>query len=202
MGGLAAQDDKTLIKFPGAKWAEQDDPVMGGQSHGNWSVMETFGRFQGSVKNVSFIHAPGFCRTVTAVPLLKDAAAYIDGGLLLTARTSTPAYKGFKLSFGAVGAPKHHGGHISGCYKTKFNIPASPNGEFQRIFLKFSEFSYDWSDFTGECSTKDPDGFQHHCCSAANLTVCPDKARLTAITGFSIWAEGAEGDFDVDLKEI
>merc|ERR1719150_3337928 len=98
--------------------------------------------------------------------MLKDASAYADGGLMVTARTSTPAYKGFKLAFGTVGAPRHHGGHeLQGAYKGDLTVPPSRNGEWQTIFMKFSEFSVDWSDFTGECSTKDPDGYQHKCCT-------------------------------------
>ena len=45
------------------------------------------------------------------------------------------------------------------------------------------------ADFTGECDTKDPDGFQHSCC--ADLpSVCPDAPGLSNINGLSIWAEG------------
>merc|ERR1719316_2670066 len=107
--GQAAKS-KTLISFPGPAWSENNDPIMGGQSHGNWSVVDnSFGRFQGTVKNVSFLHAPGFCRAMTISLMLQDASAFADGGLLLTARTSTPNYKGFKLSFGTPRTPKHHG---------------------------------------------------------------------------------------------
>jgi len=194
---------KVLISFPGAKWVENNDPIMGGQSHGNWSVLGDFGRFQGTVKNVSFLHAPGFCRAVTISPMMKDASAYAVGGLKLTVRTQTPNYKGFKLSFGTLGAPKHHGGHeIQGSFKTSFGVPASSGGEWQTVFLKFDKFSADWSDYTGECSTKDPDGYQHQCCSEDHLEVCPNEKRLRGINSFNIWAEGSEGDFQLDVKEI
>lgn len=207
LAGIASsqtpQDTQTLISFPGVKWIENNDPIMGGQSHGNWSVVGSYGLFQGTVKNVSFLHAPGFCRAITISPFFKDASQYIAGGLVLTVRTTTPDYKGFKLSLGSLGTPKHHSGHeIEGSYKAKFTVPASKNGEWQSIFLKFDEFSYDWSDYTGDCATKDPDGYQHQCCTKETPSVCPTAKPLRGINSFNVWAEGAEGDFHIELKEI
>lgn len=202
--GHSSQGAQSLISFPGPRWIENNDPVMGGQSHGNWSVVDnSYGLFQGTVKNVSFLHAPGFCRAMTISPFIKDASAFLGGGLVLTVRSTTPSYKGFKLSFGSPGTPKHHGGHeIQGSYKANFAVPTSQNSEWQSVFLKFDEFSYDWSDYTGECSTKDPDGFQHKCCAKDTPDFCPTIQRLKGISSFNVWAEGAEGDFHLELKEI
>jgi len=198
------QATKTLISFPGVKWVENNDPIMGGQSHGTWSVVDnSYGLFQGTVKNVSFLHAPGFCRAMTISPFLKDASEYLSGGLLLTVRTTTSGYKGFKLTFGSPGTPTHHGGHeIEGSFKAKFTVPPSATMEWQKVFLKFEDFSYDWSDYTGDCATKDPDGYQHRCCTKDSLDVCPTAKRLRGINSFNIWAEGAEGDFLLQVKEI
>merc|ERR1712066_929947 len=150
----------------------------------------------GTVKNVSFLHAPGFCRTMTISPFLKDASKFIDGGITLLVRTTTPDYRGFKFSFGTPGTPRHHGGHeVQGSFKTKFSVQASPDNDWQSVYLKFDQFSYDWSDFTGECATKDPDGYQHRCCTKETPDVCPTEARLRGINSFNIWAEGVEGDF-------
>lgn len=202
--GQIAQGKKSLISFPGPKWLENNDPIMGGQSHGNWSMVNNeFGRFQGTVKNVSFLHAPGFCRAVTTSPMMLDASDYLGGGLLIAVRTTTPDYKGFRLSFGTVGAPRHHGGHEKeGSFKSGFTVGGSTPGQWQSIFLKFSDFSADWSDYTGECTTKDPDGFQHKCCTKASSEVCPNEKYLKGIISFNIWAEGVEGDFELDIKEI
>ena len=86
------------------KWSEQNDPVsqersllysagalnlwslqvMGGQSSGNFSVVEqgseSYGLFQGTVRNVSFLHAPGFCRFTTVFPGGKheNAAEFLE----------------------------------------------------------------------------------------------------------------------------
>ena len=37
------------------EWKEQNDPVMGGQSTGNWSVVGDHGVFQGVTKIVPFL---------------------------------------------------------------------------------------------------------------------------------------------------
>ena len=58
------------------------------------------------------------------------------------------------------------------------------------------------SEYTGECSTKDPTGEQHHCCSAAHQEVCPQAQHLAQLTGFEVWAEGVEGDFQLELLKI
>lgn len=202
--GDASSGSASLISFPGATWVEVNDPIMGGKSHGNWSVVDkSYGLFQGSVENVPSLAAPGFCRAVTVSVFSKDASAYLDGGLLVTARTTTPEYKGFRLTFGSLSTPKHHNGHeIEGSFKATLNVPASANGEWQTVFMKFSDFSYDWSDFTGECSTKDPDGYQHRCCTTNSTDVCPTAKLLQGIASFNIWAEGVAGDFQLELKEI
>ena len=45
-----------------------------------------------------------------------------------------------------------------------FMVPAGDS--FSTIKVPLSSFSVDWSDYTGECTTKDPTGEQHVCCSA------------------------------------
>merc|ERR1711871_127335 len=201
-----SSDDLVLISFPSKyHWTEQNDPVMGGQSCGNWSLQEGFGRFEGTVRNVSFLHAPGFCRAFTTSLLMRqDASKYLNGGLVLTVRTTTPSYKGFKIAFGAVGAPVHHGGHeYEGSFTADFMVPSSSDGmAWQTVMIPFNKFSYDWSDFTGECSTKDPDGYQHKCCSPETPDVCPTSKFLSKVNNFALWAEGQEGAFLIDMKEI
>jgi len=198
---LATFGDKSSTAY---KWAEQNDPVMGGQSSGNWSIVEDHGHFTGVVRNVSFLKAPGFCRATTIQPFFKDASAYLSGGIELVIRTDTPNFNGYRFAFSAVGVPAHNGGHeVLNSYKQTFAIPATSNGAYSTVVLKFSDFSWDWSDFTGSCETKDPGtGYQHKCCSASTPEVCPNAKTLKAIDGFSIWSEGAEGTFTVDLKSV
>lgn len=209
---LAAPDSYTLATFGTSSspktvynWFEQNDPVMGGSSVGNWSVVSDYGVFQGTVKNVSFLHAPGYCRVVSTVVGFHDVSSFIKGGIAVTFRTQILKYAGFKLAFSAVGTPEHHGGHeAEGMFKQSFQAdPNAPAGVWQTAYLPFNGFSWDWSDFTGECSTIDPsDGYQHRCCSAANPGVCPTSKLLHAVDGFSIWSEGVGGEFQMDVQKI
>ena len=112
-------------------------------------------------------------------------------------------YKGFKLEFFAKNTtrPAHTGMHHSApSFKTEFTVPAGD--EFSTIRVPINSFSVDWSDFTGRCDTKDPDGTQHVCCSAEHPEVCPQDYHMAKLTGFGVWAEGVEGDFDIELKSI
>ena len=92
---------------------------MGGQSYGNFSIEDrscgdAYGKFQGEVKIVPFLKAPGFCRATTGSIIIKDAKDFLEGGLELTVRSPSQVadpFKGFKLAFSAVGVPHHHGGH-------------------------------------------------------------------------------------------
>lgn len=185
-------------------WTEMDDPVMGGGSKGTVTLKDVFSTWQGSVKNVSFLHAPGFCSIETTALATKDAHAFISGGLVLKVRSSTPEYKGFKLKFYSPSIPVHHGAHGRGygSQAQSFKVPASKNGEWQSVFLPFHGFSYDWSDFTGDCFTKDPDGFQHRCCDEKNHDVCPTAKQLEGLAQVRIYAEGVEGDFQLDVQEV
>jgi len=195
-----AGDEKLLVSVESSTWREQDDPVMGGGSKGTWSVNDGYGVWQGAVTNVSFLGAPGFCSVKTVSLPSTDASAFIDGGVVLKVRSSTPDYMGFKLRFGP--APQHHGGHGAGSHAQPFKVPASQNAEWQSVFLPFDGFSYDHSDYTGDCFTTDPDGYQHVCCSAANPDVCPTSTQLQSIDIFNIYAEGVEGEFQMEVKEI
>merc|ERR1719291_243648 len=88
--GAALPASTALVSFPGFTWIENNDPVMGGKSHGNWSVVnKSYGLFQGAVEPIPGFGAPGFCRAVTISLFSRDASEYVDGGLLVTARTST-----------------------------------------------------------------------------------------------------------------
>ena len=62
-----------------------------------------------------------------------------------------------------------------------------------------SDFSWDWSDATGLCTTKDSGGYQHHCCSKAEPKYCPTKAFLADVNTLQIWSEGVAGDFHLEI---
>lgn len=206
VGKVLAVDEQLLVSVETSTWEPRDDPVMGGGSKSNWSLEEDYGVWQGSVTNVSFLGAPGFCAVRTISLPSVDASAYIDGGLVLKVRSSTPEYTGFKLRFEGPSVPRHVNQYgpptLPGSQLSPFKVPASLNGEWRSAFLPFSSFSYDHSDYTGKCDTVDPDGYQHRCCSDAAPEVCPNSTQLETIDAFVINAEGVEGKFQMDIKEI
>ena len=86
----------------------------------------------------------------------------------------------------------------SGTFKAPFSLNST---ETQTVVVPFSQFSWDWSPYTGACDTKDPTGQQHHCCSDGD-EYCPTAKFLSELTGLELWAEGAEGDFHLEVTEI
>eukprot|EP00729_Bicosta_minor_P010897 gene10897-11651_t len=166
-------------------WVETDDPVMGGQSAGTFTPTDNnTAIFQGTTKIVPFLKAPGFCKATTKggspfAPLeFPDCSHWINGAIHLTVRTSTPTYKGFKLAFGAQGAkaPTFHHGTPS--FKSDFFLTSL---EWTTLVLPVMGFSVDWSDYTGSCTTKDPNGQQHYCCSSEHPEVSFDRDNRDAI---------------------
>ena len=194
---------------------------MGGGSSGNFTMQERivngvpthFGLFQGTVRNVSFLKAPGFCNAQMRTGLANrlDISEYATdmGGLRLVVKNAYqgPAYQGHKVALSAIGVKHHNGGHeLEGSYKADFKLgDFSATGKCTAIYVPFSDFSSDWSDFTGECSTKDPNGYQHKCCPAGGVDkdpVCPSKQNLKVVDGITIWSEGVGGDFALELYEV
>ena len=93
----------------------------------------------------------------------------------------------------------HHG---PPSMKADFVVPPTEGDDFATVKVPFNKFSVDWSDYTGECDTKDPTGEQHVCCSAANPEVCPTAQHLATVTSLGVWAEGVEGDFHIEIQSI
>ena len=189
---------------------------MGGQSSGNFTLVkqgtESHALFQGVVRNVSFLHALGFCTLRTIFPggVKKDASAYVGGAVELVVKDvglGVDLYDGFKVALSSTSAARHHGGHeLFGMYKANFGmglrLPCLRDEGWECITIPLKKFSSDWSDATGECATKDPDGYQHVCCETGSESVCPSKSGLAAINGLSVWAEGVEGPFALEVKSI
>merc|ERR1711918_288244 len=69
----------------------------------------------------------------------------------------------------------------------------------QIVSIPFTDFSYDWSAYTGACDTLDPTGQQHVCCTDETPDVCPTADFLAKITDVEVWAEGTEGDFHLEV---
>ncbi len=211
---FASAADLTLVTFDDdpatgeRSWADMNDPVMGGKSSSSFSTKGNLGIFSGYVAIVPFLKAPGFCKVATQrgwfqPSRIANASKYIDGALYITARSTTPNYKGFKVAFTAKNTTRPHSGgvhHAGPSFKAGFAVPAGD--DFATIRVPFSDFSVDWSEFTGRCDTRDPTGVQHVCCSADHPEVCPMAHHLANLLSFEIWAEGVEGKFGISLKRI
>merc|ERR1719213_371147 len=97
-----------LVTFDGAKettfkFVELNDPVMGGRSTGTWSLGNGFGILDGEVVDVPSLKAPGFIKAA-ADGKFPDISAFVDGSLVLSVRTSTPDYAGYRVTFVSVAA--------------------------------------------------------------------------------------------------
>merc|ERR550532_89749 len=202
-GSLAAAAKVNLVTFDGTggttwNFKELNDPVMGGQSTGTWHVDTAghFGVFDGDVVNVPSLKAPGFIKAA-ADGSFPDASNALGGDLVLIVRTSTPEYKGFKVSFAAgTLSPAYAcsgGGSIPlsrGCFKADFSVPAGSS--FTSVRIPFASFSDKWSPATGEHTSE---------CSS-DKTVCPTAAVLKGIKRVEVWAEGADGKAHLEVQAI
>jgi len=201
--GLAAAAKVELVTFDGSagttwNFKELNDPVMGGQSTGSWHVDAAghFGVFDGEVVNVPSLKAPGFIKAA-ADGSFPDASSALAGDLVLVVRTSTPEYKGFKVSFAAgTLSPAYAcsgGGSIPlsrGCFKADFQVSAG--SDFASVRIPFTSFSDKWSPATGEHTSE----------CASDKTVCPTEAALRGIKRMEVWAEGADGKAHLEVQSI
>ena len=141
LANVSAED--MLVTFDGAegstfKFAEVNDPVMGGQSTGTWTLNQDdgFAIFDGEVLDVPKLKAPGFIKAY-ADGHFNDVSADIDGDLVLMVRTTTPDYAGFRITIvsGAVSSAYScsNGGGLpfsGGCYKAKFSLKDTDSTDF------------------------------------------------------------------------
>merc|ERR1711920_575427 len=157
----------------------------GGKSTGTWSLRDGVGILNGEVVDVPSLKAPGFIKAA-ADGKFADVSDFIDGSLVLSVRTSTPDYAGYRVSFasGSVSAAFScaAGGSLPfsrGCFKQKFTVPAG--SDFTDLKIPFSTFSDKWSSATGEQTTT----------CAQNKDVCPTASKLSQIKRIEFWGEGA-----------
>jgi lipocalin len=198
---LASSTATSIVTFDGAEGSTFDfkalnDPVMGGKSSGTWTVSDGAGVLDGEVVDVPSLSAPGFIKA-SADGKFPDASSAFGGSLVLTVRSSTPEYAGFRVTFVA-GATSpafscSAGGSLPlsrGCFKAKFSVPAG--SDFTQIKIPFSDFSDKWSSATGEQTTT--------CAQSAD--VCPTASKLSKIQRMEFWAEGADGKLQLEVKAV
>jgi len=200
---LGAASGVTLATFDGAAgttftFTELNDPVMGGKSTGTWTLdsKNKVGIFDGDVEDVPSLKAPGFIKAA-ANGKFPDASSALAGSLVLTVRSTTPEYQGFRVSFASgTLAPSYAcagGGSIPlsrGCFKAQFAVTAGD--AFQTIKIPFSSFSDMWSPATGK---------QTKTC-AEDKDVCPTAEKLAAIKRLEVWAEGVDGKAHLEIQSI
>ena len=183
---------------------ETSDPVMGGRSRGQWNVTKgEYGSMTGEVVNVPALSAPGFIKASADARFptyrFADASPAFGGDLVLTLRSKTPAYAGFRIAFAAGTASPNYacagGGSTPfsrGCWKASFKLPTIAVATFTQVRIPFANFSDLWSPATGE-PTKS---------CAEDPKACPTAHALAHIQRFEIWAEGVNGDVQIDVKAI
>merc|ERR1711920_606919 len=98
------------------------------------------GMFTGKVAIVSSLNAPGFAK-ITGT---KSGFTFADitgyDSVALRVKSSTPAYKGFKIEFAAPGIPKTST-FSGGSFKANFNLSAT--SDWQVVEVPLTQFSYD-----------------------------------------------------------
>eukprot|EP00535_Pseudo-nitzschia_heimii_P006937 CAMPEP_0197190380 /NCGR_PEP_ID=MMETSP1423-20130617/21540_1 /TAXON_ID=476441 /ORGANISM="Pseudo-nitzschia heimii, Strain UNC1101" /LENGTH=545 /DNA_ID=CAMNT_0042642749 /DNA_START=66 /DNA_END=1703 /DNA_ORIENTATION=+ len=170
-------------------WTTMNDPVMGGQSTSSLSIEadDGYARFSGTCAIVPFLRAPGF---VTMVTGRYGSGSFPDvstcQGLTISMRTDVE-YDGFYVSFGTDRAP---GGRYAMGYKSHFEL--APGDGFVETRLPFAEFSDRWDDATGKTIVACED----------DPRFCPSLDTLRDMKTMSLWGEGVEGTFVLDVERI
>merc|ERR1712070_235646 len=143
-----AQGDVSLATFDGAPattwdWQAVNDPVMGGQSVGNFTAdsVRKLAVWQGEVKIVPFLHAAGFCNA-QAPPMGQEAHFPVaDGtkGICLRARTLAGSeLTKFNLQLMTTGA-KHL--FKQGVYSANYTLTT---GDLQDVCVPWEAFTCNW----------------------------------------------------------
>ena len=181
--------DIPLATFDGAQettltWTQKNDPVMGGQSVGTFTVEDNTGVFDGTCKIVPSLGAPGFIKAETSKTTLPDVSSCT--GLALTVKSSND-YDGFRFSFGNKRADC--GKFFATGHKANFK---APKGEFSAVQIPFTDFTDCWDDATGEAIKT----------CAEDSKYCPDAETLTNMKTMSVWAEGKEGDVHLEIQSV
>lgn len=179
-------------------------PSPGPDSKGTWGVSGGHGVLNGEIvvewndKSDEVTGGwPGFVRA-TANGDFPDASSVSSGALILMARSSTPEYRGFHVSFGTtekwdikkacsndLGPYKNRG-----CYKAAFNVPAGD--DFSPVRIPFSSFSGAWLFGNGNI---------YKTC-AEDKEFCMTSESLARIKTIELWAEGVNGKAHLEVKSF
>lgn len=168
------------------KFREVNDPVMGGKSTGSFDIVDNIAIFTGNCAIVPSLQAPGFCKAETTDIMLFGRKGMDVSGkshAVMEVRSSIP-YDGFKIAFTA--------NAISSFFSFKANVAIPVSEDFITVAVPFSEFSNKWSPSTGEATVKCSD----------DASVCMTERNKHDFSQVGIWAEGHEGEFKLEIKNI
>ena len=175
---------------PTHEWSAMNDPVMGGQSYSSFNIQNDLGIFEGEVKDVPFLHAPGFIT-------MRGDGSYADvsscESLQIRARAATQ-YSGYRVCFGYRHVGGRHGFFSYG-YKADFDLPessSSSNDDMTSVVIPFDDFTARWDDSTGDAIVT----------CAQNPDFCPDVETLLDMRTISIWGEGVNGKIKLEVESI
>ena len=132
-----------------------NDPVMGGESTGTFTIENGLGVFDGKVADVPSLKAPGFIKMSTSDGFFSSKS-YPDisscKSFTITAKASND-YKGYRVSIGNAILPEVSSSHG---YKANFEPTV---GEFGTISIDFDDFTDLWDDATGDAIKTCKEGF-------------------------------------------
>ena len=192
----AAPLNATLFEFTDTSkpWVVTNDPVMGGVSYSNFTVVDGLGVFAGEVKIVPFLHAPGTCQSEAGQFAPVDCS---DFDAIEIRLESFGALKQFQASWGGPYVPKPAGApfYRKTAYKAMFNVTGT--GALETLVVPMAAFSSSYSTYTGGCTDHGA-----VCCSPQHPEVCPSTKTKSAITDFGIDAQGTLGKFELRIKSI
>lgn len=189
LAGSASAAELILEDFtnPAHTWRQQNDPVMGGQSTGTFTIVDDRGVFDGEVVDVPSLAAPGFIKVGTTDRDIGFPDISGCTGLGMKVR-ETDAYDGYRISVGTDRPPPGTGGgFFTSGYKAPFFVADSAT-----FNLPFTEFSTAWNDATGDIETT----------CAEDERVCLTKATLEDITKIEVWGEGKRGVVHLEIEQI
>lgn len=182
--------DVAIATFDGTKattwpWETVNDPVMGGQSTSTFHVDGGLGIWDGEVRIVPFLKAPGFCNL--QAPGLNKKADFPDltgtDGIAIRGRqTNASGLSHFNVQIMTKGA-KHW--LQQGVYTGNFSIPFDPANEVQDYVVPWTAFDCTWR---GE-----------------HVTWCPDlKSQLSQVTNIGIGTAfpGKAGPFHLEITAL
>lgn len=185
---IVVGENIVLVEFDSSKgplpvWEEMNDPVMGGKSTGEFTVMEGMGVFSGEVVDVPFLKAPGFIQASTPGPFPDVSSCK---ALSITCRSLTN-YEGYKIAFGDKRGPIDCSFFSRG-YKTALAAPS----DLAAVEIPFDLFSNCNDDGTGlpiRTCEDDP-------------KVCPNERALENLGLITVWGEGVGGEVHLEITRI